>query len=1103
MTKLSSLLNRLRRSHPGPPQFEGLVEKRTIHHVAGWALDRANLGERVTVEALLKAPEGERVLGRAVADVYYGALSLQSSGDVRHGFELYFDPPLSAAERDALMVRVAGTETPLAFATLVEPPGTEAGFAQSPALHGYIDELSLARVCGWIMDPRDLASRLEFEVVLALAGESRVIARGVANQPYAALRLSNTNANDYGFTVEFPAKLTPLERDSLIVRAVGQDDALSRAPQFQGFVDELSTRHVAGWVRNRFRPETQLAVEAVLTGPNGEQKLAEAIADAFHAGLAAGATDDGYHGFYLRFAPPLNEAQLGDILIRVPAEDFVLPRSVFATPEHAPPGPSTVEPPAPAEEKRFLGYIDDLSLSHVAGWIFDVADPGCRVEFEAVSLLGSETRIIARGRADLFYPPLAAGDFGDAKFGFAVDFSTELTIEERDSLVIRPAGHEFSLPRAPKFQGGVDERSCHHAVGWVRNRFDPTARVSVEAILPTEAGDCIVAQGKANSFNAALASQSIGDGRYGFSLLFTRPLTEAERDTVAIRPVGGDPLPLAPNLLTNFKLLSFFAMDIVNNCNLRCPFCLFDYSETKSTRFMSDETFEAALRFIPYVNDGDFWLSCLHEPSLHPDFLRLIERIPRQWRHKVMFTTNLAKRMPESYFAALAASGVHHINISLESLDPAIFERMRKGARFPIFKENWEKLLTAWRAASAPPRLRYIMMAYKSNLAEIPGLVKYLREERLSHEVEVRYTYDMDHIPLRFREAEYLCHADWAWLAQQLSIYDPEEVQLSRPPEPLDDGPAPAMKSVSADELHADVARGGPAVPQPRADTPPGVVAEPVAPRPRPPASEDHSVKLPLNMQVEWSGKMVICGRWDHPSERRLLDVADINGLQDPYDYLIKLPSKPKIQGYVDEMLSSTVTGWVRNLLDPEERVRVNVAIALPGETRIIAEGVADILWPTLIDSPFGDGRYGFRIEIPEALTVEERDHLIVAPAHDNVPLRRAPKYQGYVDERSLRHVRGWVRNRFDPAERVTVEAVITTPAGEEILWTGRADRYDHDIAKHAVGDARYGFRFEFNQPLTEAERDCLVIRPAGTPTPLELSPRLVSNFVPDRLTPA
>ena len=78
---------------------------------------------------------------------------------------------------------------------------------------------------------------------------------------------------------------------------------------------------------------------------------------------------------------------------------------------------------------------------------------------------------------------------------------------------------------------------------------------------------------------------------------------------------------------------------------------------------------------------------------------------------------------------------------------PDVYERMRKGARFPIFLENWRVMLEAFQAGSAAPRLRYIIMAYRSNVREIPALVEQLRREKMAWQVEIRHTFYMPHIP--------------------------------------------------------------------------------------------------------------------------------------------------------------------------------------------------------------------------------------------------------------------------------------------------------------------------------------------------------------------
>jgi hypothetical protein len=431
--------------------------------------------------------------------------------------------------------------------------------------------------------------------------------------------------------------------------------------------------------------------------------------------------------------------------------------------------------------------------------------------------------------------------------------------------------------------------------------------------------------------------------------------------------------------------------------------------------------------------------------------------------------------MPDSYYQALAASGVFHINISIESMVPDIYERLRKGARWPIFKENWDRLITAWRAAAAapPPRLRYIMMAYKSNLAEIPGLVKFFRDERLAWQVEVRHTYEMPHIPADFSAAEYLEDADWAWLAEQLAGYPADEVLLIPPLPSL----APPAAAPAPDQPAA------PAAPAP-------------APAPAPVASVvEPAIKLPLNLQVEWDGGIIVCGKWDHPDERKMAAATNITALADPYNYLVTLPSMPKIQGYVDELSATLVTGWVRDLHDPATRIAYEVVVQSPEDTRVIAHGIADLPCPALQDGSFGDGRYGFRASFPP-LDEADRKTLAVRPVHSKIPLDRAPEYQGFVDERSTSHAAGWVRNRFAPERHVEIEAVLPNGRQETIITTGIANLFYPELELPTVQDVHYGFALRFDPPLSPADRDSLIIRPAGS-NPLDLSPRLHTSEIP------
>ena len=328
-------------------------------------------------------------------------------------------------------------------------------------------------------------------------------------------------------------------------------------------------------------------------------------------------------------------------------------------------------------------------------------------------------------------------------------------------------------PPASPYGGYVDELSRYHVAGWLTG---PDGKW-FEAVLPT--GE-VLAKGAADQFK--FGPSHAGEGHHGFFARFTRTPSDAERAQLRVCAPDGTVLPRAEFLTAEYRPVMLNAMDIVDNCNLRCPFCVFDYSTTFATNMMDEETFRAALRLAPYTLDSNFWFSCLHEPTLHPRFTEFLAMVPAELRKKVFFTSNFAKRMPPEYFFALANSGFGTINISIESQDPAIYERMRKGARHRIFMANWDALMAAFAAGGSPPFLRYIVMVYKSNLAEIPALVEHLISARRANEIQLRFTFDMPHIPQDFKDAEYVDEASWDWLAAQVAHHPAGLVQVIRPP---------------------------------------------------------------------------------------------------------------------------------------------------------------------------------------------------------------------------------------------------------------------------------------------------------------------------------
>jgi len=338
------------------------------------------------------------------------------------------------------------------------------------------------------------------------------------------------------------------------------------------------------------------------------------------------------------------------------------------------------------------------------------------------------------------------------------------------------------LPLRPAINGYIDQAQHSTLNGWVSDLDHPDKRLNVDAYL----GSKIVGSAVADQLRPDLARAGIGDGRYGFSCyLQPRELANSPIDIqLKVRETGSflkfrrkKQIRLDPTVFLNF-----IAADIVNNCNLRCPFCMVDYSAVTKTELMSEETFVSLLRLIRSVPDGGFWLSCLHEPTLHPRLNDFIELIPRDCRNKVWFTTNLARPLSEKVFEGWARSGLHHINISLDTMNPELFSVLRKFGRYSVFEANLNLLAKVFKSVPRAPKLRYITVAFKSNLDEIPRIVEHANLHWLSSENEIRYTYNMEHITDQFRKEQYLHREDWAGLTARLKQL-PYPYVIDCPPE--------------------------------------------------------------------------------------------------------------------------------------------------------------------------------------------------------------------------------------------------------------------------------------------------------------------------------
>ncbi len=293
------------------------------------------------------------------------------------------------------------------------------------------------------------------------------------------------------------------------------------------------------------------------------------------------------------------------------------------------------------------------------------------------------------------------------------------------------------------YDGFLDANDGWSARGWAIDRARPDDPVEIEYELSSGVSGTVLA----NQFRADLATAGVGNGCHAFTI-------ELPRQNGATAPVGisarikgtgfvlsGSPMPQRQR-----DVVGLIAGDIVNNCNLRCPFCMVDYSNIRGLRTMTEQTFRRAMELMPSLPRGQFWMSCLHEPTLHPRFVDLIEMVPNDLRDRISFTSNLSKRLPDDWLPRIVDSGIHSIRVSFDSRQPDIFAALRKGAKYELFQQNVERLATLLRAHPRRPRLTFITMAFRENYREIPDLIRHGREVLGADSHEIRFLYYMPHL---------------------------------------------------------------------------------------------------------------------------------------------------------------------------------------------------------------------------------------------------------------------------------------------------------------------------------------------------------------------
>ena len=195
-------------------------------------------------------------------------------------------------------------------------------------------------------------------------------------------------------------------------------------------------------------------------------------------------------------------------------------------------------------------------------------------------------------------------------------------------------------------------------------------------------------------------------------------------------PYDGSPVQAPSPLLDAFgRKVSYLRLSVTDRCDLRCVYCMAEHMVflPKAELLTLEELDRGASAFVGLgtrklrITGG--------EPLVRKGVMDLIRSLGRHLRtaalDELTLTTN-GTRLAE-FAGELADAGVRRINVSIDTLDPALFKRLTRGG-------DLAKVLTgvsAAQAAGLKVKINAVALAH-DNAAEIPELIRWAHGEGLA-----------------------------------------------------------------------------------------------------------------------------------------------------------------------------------------------------------------------------------------------------------------------------------------------------------------------------------------------------------------------------------
>ncbi|MCD6525412.1 MAG: radical SAM/SPASM family putative metalloenzyme maturase [Desulfuromonas sp.] len=167
-------------------------------------------------------------------------------------------------------------------------------------------------------------------------------------------------------------------------------------------------------------------------------------------------------------------------------------------------------------------------------------------------------------------------------------------------------------------------------------------------------------------------------------------------------------------------------VETTTHCNLACPMCV-KHAEgsTIVEGEMTAQTYSALEPAFPGLDA--LILNGIGEPLLHPQLVKFVEQARRQMPRDswIGFQSN-GLLFDDQRAMALAQAGVNRVCLSIDSLNPALFSKIRQGGKLGAVQRAFSSLNKAKKiTAGQTLKIGMELVAVQENIHELPELIRW------------------------------------------------------------------------------------------------------------------------------------------------------------------------------------------------------------------------------------------------------------------------------------------------------------------------------------------------------------------------------------------